>query len=136
MKGVSGIIAIAMASLPLQFSGLKCSPLSSSSLFSKPSFWTQQSQKRVSITIVNSIAIANAQNKERTRLKKLFQEAYERCRTAPMEGVSFTLDASLQLLPSTTSILKLAARSFFLLLQSILHSTKIHFSLNTYNRTK
>jgi len=81
-----------MGSLPLQFSGLKCSPLSSSSLFSKPSLWTQQSQKRVSITIANSIAIANAQNKERARLKKLFEEAYERCRNAPMEGVSFTIE--------------------------------------------
>jgi len=81
-----------VGSLPLQFSGLKCSPLSSSSLFSKPSLWTQQSQKRVSITIANSIAIANAQNKERARLKKLFEEAYERCRNAPMEGVSFTIE--------------------------------------------
>ncbi|RDY09333.1 30S ribosomal protein S1, chloroplastic [Mucuna pruriens] len=76
-----------MASLPLQFSGLRSSPL-----FSKPSTWTlSQSHKRVSIPILNSIAITNAQNKERVKLKQLFDEAYERCRTAPMEGVSFTL---------------------------------------------
>ena len=78
--------------LPSSEEATTFSPLSSSSLFSKPSLWTQQSQKRVSITIANSIAIANAQNKERARLKKLFEEAYERCRNAPMEGVSFTIE--------------------------------------------
>ncbi|KAJ1403044.1 S1 domain [Sesbania bispinosa] len=79
--------------MALQFSGLRCSPLSSSSRFSKPFFpcWSQ-TQKRVSIPIVNSVALANAQNKERLKLKELFDEAYERCRTAPMEGVSFTLE--------------------------------------------
>lgn len=38
------------------------------------------------------MAISNAQTKERQKLKQLFEEAYERCRTAPMEGVSFTLE--------------------------------------------
>jgi len=82
-----------MASLALQFTALKCSPLSSSPL-SKPSLFTQHrhNQKRFSTSIVNSVALANAQNKERVKLKKLFEEAYERCRTAPMEGVSFTLE--------------------------------------------
>ncbi|KAK7388043.1 hypothetical protein VNO78_22845 [Psophocarpus tetragonolobus] len=83
-----------MASLSLQLSGLKCS------LFTKPSsLWRgtqkqkqKQKQKRLSLVIVNSIAISNAQNKERAKLKKLFEEAYERCRSAPMEGVSFTLE--------------------------------------------
>ncbi|KAL2941419.1 30S ribosomal protein S1 chloroplastic, partial [Bienertia sinuspersici] len=38
------------------------------------------------------VAVNNAENRERQKLKKLFEDAYERCRTAPMEGVSFTLD--------------------------------------------
>ncbi|KAK7412859.1 hypothetical protein VNO78_04550 [Psophocarpus tetragonolobus] len=48
-------------------------------------------QRRRMTPVVCSIAIENAQNKERARLKKLFEEAYERCRTAPTEGVSFSL---------------------------------------------
>ncbi|KAK7303641.1 hypothetical protein RJT34_14552 [Clitoria ternatea] len=48
--------------------------------------------------IVCSIAIENAQNKERAQLKQLFQDAYERCRTAPTEGVSFTLEQFTQAL--------------------------------------
>lgn len=51
----------------------------------------QQQQRRRMVPVVCSIAIKNAQNKERAKLKKLFEEAYERCRTAPTEGVSFTL---------------------------------------------
>ncbi|KAK7246227.1 hypothetical protein RIF29_41087 [Crotalaria pallida] len=50
----------------------------------------QQQQRRSSI-VCSSVAIASAQNKERIKLKELFEQAYERCRTAPMEGVSFTL---------------------------------------------
>ncbi|XP_014516940.1 30S ribosomal protein S1, chloroplastic [Vigna radiata var. radiata] len=48
-------------------------------------------QRRRMAPVVCSVAIENAQKKERARLKKLFEEAYERCRTAPTEGVSFTL---------------------------------------------
>nr|KYP36313.1 hypothetical protein KK1_042573 [Cajanus cajan] len=48
-------------------------------------------QRRRVLPVVCSIAIENAQNKERAKLKKLFEEAYERCRTAPTEGVSFSL---------------------------------------------
>ncbi|KAL1334986.1 hypothetical protein HN51_063935 [Arachis hypogaea] len=62
----------------------------SSSRFSKPSF--SFTQKRSSLTIVNSVALSNAQSKERLKLKELFNEAYDRCRNAPMEGVSFTLE--------------------------------------------
>lgn len=51
----------------------------------------QQQQRRRMVPVVCSIAIENAKNKERAKLKKLFEEAYERCRTAPTEGVSFTL---------------------------------------------
>lgn len=39
-----------------------------------------------------AVAISNAETKERERLKEMFQDAFERCRESPMEGVSFTLD--------------------------------------------
>lgn len=42
--------------------------------------------------MVSAVAISNAETREREKLKELFEEAYERCRTAPMEGVSFTID--------------------------------------------
>lgn len=38
------------------------------------------------------MAISNAQTREREKLKELFEDAYERCRTAPVEGVAFTID--------------------------------------------
>ncbi|KAG6726236.1 hypothetical protein I3842_02G070800 [Carya illinoinensis] len=83
-----------MASLAQQFTGLKCPPLSSSQL-SKPFFSSKQiHQKHTSVSPIVSaaVAISNAQTKERVKLKELFEEAYERCRTAPTEGVSFTLE--------------------------------------------
>ncbi|KAF5452213.1 hypothetical protein F2P56_027240 [Juglans regia] len=83
-----------MASLAQQFTGLKCPPLSSSQL-SKPFFSPKQiHQKLTSVSPIVSaaVAISNAQTKERVKLKELFEEAYERCRTAPTEGVSFTLE--------------------------------------------
>lgn len=42
--------------------------------------------------VVSAVAISNAETNERERLKDIFQEAYERCHVAPMEGVSFSLD--------------------------------------------
>lgn len=83
-----------MASLAQQFTGLRCPPLSSSRL-SKPFSFPKQQQthnKHTLLPVVASVAINNAQTKERLKLKELFEEAYERCRTAPMEGVSFTLE--------------------------------------------
>ncbi|XP_017975185.1 PREDICTED: 30S ribosomal protein S1, chloroplastic [Theobroma cacao] len=79
-----------MASLAQQFTGLRCPPLSSSGLSMKP----KQTQRvgAFASPIVSSVAISNAQTKGRLELKKMFEEAYERCRTAPMEGVSFTLE--------------------------------------------
>lgn len=79
-------------SLAQQFTGLRCcSPLSSSPR-SKPFSAPNTTHKRNPIPIVASVAISNAQTREREKLKQLFEEAYERCRTAPMEGVSFTLE--------------------------------------------
>ena len=83
---------LTMASLAQQFTGLRCAPLSSSRLwkpFASPKQTNSHSNKT---TIVSSVAISNAQNKERVKLKELFQDAYERCRTAPMEGVAFSID--------------------------------------------
>ncbi|PIA60907.1 hypothetical protein AQUCO_00300434v1 [Aquilegia coerulea] len=79
-----------MASLAQQFSGLRCSPLSSSHL-SKP-FSSSKPQKSVFFPIVSAAVISNAQTRERLELKEMFQEAYERCRTAPTEGIPFTVE--------------------------------------------
>ncbi|KAB2040260.1 hypothetical protein ES319_D02G070600v1 [Gossypium barbadense] len=79
-----------MASLAQQFTGLRCPPLSSSRFSVKP----KQTQKvgAFASPIVSAVAVSNAQTKDRLELKKMFEDAYERCRTAPMEGVSFTVE--------------------------------------------
>ncbi|XWS14253.1 hypothetical protein CRYUN_Cryun36dG0106900 [Craigia yunnanensis] len=79
-----------MASLAQQFTGLRCPPLSSSRFSVKP----KQTQKvgAFASPIVSAVAVSNAQTKDRLELKKMFEDAYERCRTAPMEGVSFTIE--------------------------------------------
>lgn len=84
-----------MATLAQQFTGLRCPPISHTRLSRRKSI-TQIQQKllnsRKNKTIVSAVAISNAETREREELKQLFEEAYERCRTAPMEGVSFTLE--------------------------------------------
>ncbi|KAH7676362.1 small subunit ribosomal protein S1 protein [Dioscorea alata] len=78
-----------MAALLNQFCGLRCPPASSSSLSKPaPSLFTG---KRVS-TVVSAYYALTSEQKERLKLKEVFEEAYERCRTAPMEGVSFTVE--------------------------------------------
>ncbi|KAJ4900742.1 ribosomal protein S1 [Raphanus sativus] len=93
-----------MASLAHQFTGLRCSPLSSSSSSSSssrlartPSKNSPQNNKKSSSfsplpTIVAAVAMSSGQTRERLELKKMFEDAYERCRTSPMEGVAFTVD--------------------------------------------
>jgi len=81
-----------MASLAQQFTGLRCSPLSSSRFSKSKPFYSKQTHKPTLFHIVSAVAISNAQTKERAELKKLFEDAYERCRTTPLEGVPFTLD--------------------------------------------
>ncbi|GMY27982.1 30S ribosomal protein S1, chloroplastic [Fagus crenata] len=83
-----------MASLAQQFTGLRCAPLSSTRFSkSKPCTHPNQTHKpTLLLPIVSAVAISNAKTKDRTELKKLFEDAYERCRTTPLEGVSFTLD--------------------------------------------
>ncbi|CAK8531505.1 unnamed protein product [Lathyrus sativus] len=77
---------MAMASLAQQLTGVKCTPL-----LWKPTQAPKQRRSGV-LPIVCSIAISSKNNKERANLQQLFEEAYERCRTAPMEGISFTVD--------------------------------------------
>ncbi|XP_010546947.1 PREDICTED: 30S ribosomal protein S1, chloroplastic [Tarenaya hassleriana] len=84
-----------MASLAQQFTGLRFSPLSPSSLFTRRvaiNFPQNKSSAVPSTVVAAATAISNAQTKERLELKKMFEEAYDRCRTAPMEGVAFTVD--------------------------------------------
>ncbi|XP_022742173.1 30S ribosomal protein S1, chloroplastic-like isoform X1 [Durio zibethinus] len=78
-----------MASLAQQFTGLRCQP--PSSRFPEKRKRTQKVGAFAS-PIVSAVAVSNKQTKDRRELKKMFEEAYERCRTAPMEGVSFTLE--------------------------------------------
>lgn len=78
-----------MASLAQQFTGLRCSPLSTSRL-SKP--FSPKQTKTTLLPIVSASVISNAQTKERLKLKEIFEDAQERCRTAPMEGVAFNLE--------------------------------------------
>ncbi|KAA0052175.1 30S ribosomal protein S1 [Cucumis melo var. makuwa] len=83
-----------MASMAQQFTGLRCVPLSSSRL-SKPFSSKHLLNKSRSLPVqaaVISGPIPSPQTKERFKLKEVFEEAYERCRNAPVEGISFTLE--------------------------------------------
>ncbi|KAH7678567.1 Ribosomal protein S1 protein [Dioscorea alata] len=42
--------------------------------------------------VAAAVPISNAQTRERLRMKQIFQEARERCRNDPLDGVLFTLD--------------------------------------------
>ncbi|GMH18247.1 hypothetical protein Nepgr_020088 [Nepenthes gracilis] len=86
-----------MASLAQQLGGLRCPPLSNShlskSFYPSPKHTSNIRTHRPRILpIVSAVAVSNAETREREKLKQLFEEAHERCRTAPMEGVSFTLE--------------------------------------------
>ncbi|KAF5737092.1 30S ribosomal protein S1 chloroplastic [Tripterygium wilfordii] len=86
-----------MASLAQQWTGgLRCAPVLSTRISRKKSYLypMKQFQNRggVIVSSAGGVAIGNAETRERLKLKELFQEASERCRNAPMEGVSFTLE--------------------------------------------
>ncbi|KAJ6891472.1 30S ribosomal protein S1 [Populus alba x Populus x berolinensis] len=81
-----------MASLAQQFAGLICPPLSSSRLTERAATFSKPKRAANSVVTAKAVAISNVQTQERHKLKELFEEAYERCRTAPLEGVSFTLE--------------------------------------------
>ncbi|CAL9136692.1 unnamed protein product [Musa textilis] len=78
-----------------QFAGLRCPPLSPSPLSKPSSAASSKAPARPSFcsaaVIAGTYALTSAQ-KERQKLKEVFEEAYDRCRTAPMEGVAFTVE--------------------------------------------
>ncbi|KAI3684027.1 hypothetical protein L1987_84549 [Smallanthus sonchifolius] len=78
-----------MVSLAHQIGGLRCPPLSKTYLSRNPN---AQTLKRTMFTTKAAVAVSNAQTRERMKLKEMFEEAYERCRTAPYEGVAFTVE--------------------------------------------
>lgn len=85
-----------MASLAQQIGGLKCPPFSSAAKTNK--FLSNSKSTRHSMlpskrSVISAAAVVtNAQTRERMKLKEMFEDAYERCRNAPMEGVSFTVE--------------------------------------------
>ncbi|NP_001333380.1 30S ribosomal protein S1 [Solanum lycopersicum] len=85
-----------MGSLAHQFVGLKCSPISTTRIVQSkknivnPIIIVHRKQKIVSRA--GAVATTNAETRERIKLKEMFEQAYERCRTAPMEGVAFTVE--------------------------------------------
>lgn len=95
-----------MASLAQQFGGLKCPPLSTTRLSKKCTdfngyIYNFNSTKPkhqltngvvVAAATVGSVAITNTRIRERLKLKEMFEDAYERCRTAPLEAVAFNLE--------------------------------------------
>ncbi|KAK1294025.1 hypothetical protein QJS10_CPA16g01711 [Acorus calamus] len=84
-----------MAALAQQYSGLRCPPLSSSPLSKASPLRAPQkiSFNAPATTVVSAVSVSNSPVvRERQRLKEIFEDAYDRCRTAPMEGVSFTVE--------------------------------------------
>ncbi|XP_011100715.1 30S ribosomal protein S1, chloroplastic-like isoform X3 [Sesamum indicum] len=84
-----------MASFAQQFRGLKCPPLNDNKFSTSKknqNHYPPSLPKKTSVISAAAVAIANAQTRERMRLKEMFEEAYERCRTDPMEGVAFTVE--------------------------------------------
>lgn len=82
-----------MASLARQFVGLKCPPISTKKLVNRINHQSKQQIQKARIAAQASAAVVtNAQTRERLKLKEIFEDAYERCRTTPMEGVAFTVD--------------------------------------------
>lgn len=81
-----------MASLAQQFGGLKCPPISSTKLSKLSNSKNQLLPRKRNVVSAAAVAVTNAQTRERMKLKEIFEEAYERCRTAPLEGVAFTVE--------------------------------------------
>lgn len=82
-----------MSSFAQQFGGLKSPPISTTlpKKTSKNRHCTVLPRKRIAVSAA-AVPITNAQTRERAKLKDMFEEAYERCQTAPMEGVAFTIE--------------------------------------------
>ena len=71
-----------MASLVQHVAGLACPPLSGASR--RPGAPMRPS------ALVCGTYVLSKDEKERERMRTLFDEASERCRTAPMEGITFS----------------------------------------------
>ncbi|KAL3812240.1 hypothetical protein ACJIZ3_013508 [Penstemon smallii] len=81
-----------MAALAQQFGGLKCPPISITKNNKSSNSKNQYHPRKRSVISAAALAIANAETRERMKLKEMFEDAYERCRTTPMENVAFTID--------------------------------------------
>lgn len=73
-----------MASLAQHVAGLPCPPLSGASR-RRPA-----AQRRPPSALVCGTYALTKEERERERMRQLFDDASERCRTAPMEGVAFS----------------------------------------------
>ncbi|XP_073276596.1 small ribosomal subunit protein bS1c [Primulina huaijiensis] len=81
-----------MATLSQQFAGLKCPPLATTRNSKLSNFKNHCPNRKGSVISAAAVAVSNAQTRERMKLKEMFEDAYERCRTSPMEGVAFTIE--------------------------------------------
>ncbi|KAL1806766.1 hypothetical protein ACET3Z_029834 [Daucus carota] len=86
-----------MAALPHQIgSGLKSPSLWPAHLSKKAFYKKSSSSQRPCIVkaavTAPGVSVPTPQTRERARLKEMFEDAYERCRTNPMEGVAFNLE--------------------------------------------
>lgn len=81
-----------MASLTQQFTGLKCPPVATTKNRKLSNFNNHCPNRKRSVISAAAVAVSNAQTRERMKLKEMFEDAYERCRTTPMEGVAFTIE--------------------------------------------
>lgn len=88
---------IKMAALAHQIAGacLTCPSLSNTRLSRKTWKNNKHSQNawvvKAAVT-APGVGVPTAETRERARLKEMFEDAYERCRTAPMEGVAFNVE--------------------------------------------
>ncbi|MFS7901468.1 putative ribosomal protein S1 [Helianthus anomalus] len=84
--------AQAMVSLAQQIGGLRCPSLSDTRLSRSAASFNNHHNLKRAFTTKAAVAVSNAQTRERMKLKEMFEEAYERCRTSPYEGVAFTVE--------------------------------------------
>ncbi|KAL8105503.1 small ribosomal subunit protein bS1c-like [Apium graveolens] len=72
---------------------LKCPSLSSTNLSRKTNNLYKKSRPYIVKAAVTApgVSVPTPQTKERAKLKEMFEDAYERCRTNPLEGVSFNV---------------------------------------------
>ncbi|KAF3641027.1 30S ribosomal protein S1, chloroplastic [Capsicum annuum] len=80
-----------MACLTNQFVGLKCPRILRTRNKNLGNPIIIHTKQKI-VCKATSVGTTNAQTRERLKLKEMFEEAYERCRIAPMEGVGFTVE--------------------------------------------